>query len=62
MGGRTHRTVFECPFCDRPTLTTDAMREHIKAKHYLTDFELFDGVVRVEVVGKDGEVVTKGLA
>jgi hypothetical protein len=38
------------------------MREHIKAKHYLTNFELFDGVVEVEIVGIGGETITKGLA
>lgn len=37
------------------------MREHIKAKHYLNDFELFDGIVRVEIVGSDGEPITKAL-
>lgn len=61
MSGRTHRTIFECPLCDHHNLTTDAMREHIKAKHYLTGFELFDGIVRVEIVGRDGETITKGL-
>lgn len=58
---RTPRTVFECPLCQHTNLTTDAMREHIKAKHYLTKFELFDGVVRVEIVGSDGETITMGL-
>ncbi len=61
MPGRTPRTVFECPICDHVNLTTDAMREHIKSKHYLTDFELFDAVVRVEIVGSDGGTITEGL-
>lgn len=61
MTKRTHRTVFECPLCGHTNLTTDAMREHIKARHYLSDFELFDGIVRVEIVGRDGETITKGL-
>lgn len=61
MPGRTPRTVFECPLCDHRKLTTDGMREHIKAKHYLADFELFDGVVRVEIVGSDGKTITAGL-
>lgn len=59
---RTPRTTFKCPLCGHANLGRDAMREHIKGKHYLTSFELFDGVVEVEIVGSDGETITKGLA
>jgi transcription elongation factor Elf1 len=51
MTGRTPRTIFKCPICGHTNLTTDAMREHIKGKHYILDFELADGVVEVEIIG-----------